>query len=116
MSLRQISNGWIEGRGGLGGLLGYSAYRFHVSKTVFYECDAKVYEESRQLVESEGVAPLALDGNRRLWWTSNGLYWADADMTAEEVSLLLWDRERKRKAKIDRLRASRAQEEGHAGE
>ena len=97
-------------------MLGYSEYRFHVSKTVFYKCGAKAYERIRQLVESDGVAPLALEGNRRLWWTSNGLYWADADMTAEEVSLLLWDRERKRKAKLDRLRASRAQEDGRAGE
>ena len=37
-------------------------------------------------------------------------------MIAEEVTLLLWDRERKRKARLERLRATRAQEEGHAGE
>lgn len=117
MTLRQIGNGWIEQRGGgLWRLLGPPEYRFHVSKTVFYKCGEKAYEESLKLVESEGAAPLALDGSRRLWWTRNGLYWADADMTAEEVTLLLWDRGRKRKARLDRLRATRAQEEGHAGE
>ena len=98
-----------------GGCWGLRSTAFTFRKP-FLQCGEKACEESLKLVESEGSAPLALDGSRRLWWTRNGLYWADADMTAEEVSLLLWDRERKRRARLERLRATRAQEEGHAEE
>ncbi len=41
---------------------------------------------------------------RNLWWTNDGLFWADADLPKEEVLPIIQDRQRKHQARLDRLR------------
>lgn len=48
---------------------------------------------------------------RQLWWHLNRYYWADDSMSAEEVELTLWDAQRRRDSRFERLRKIRAQEE-----
>lgn len=50
-----------------------------------------------------------------LWWTDAGLFWADGDLTGEDVELLVWDRQRRQDARLDRLRKIRARDEEVTG-
>lgn len=77
---------------------------------------ATVYGELERLRSTTPML-LARDehGGRTLWWYRDGYWWDDEGLTAEEVGLLLFDRERKREARFDRLRKIRAREEDLAG-
>ena len=77
---------------------------------------ATVYGELERL-RSDQPMLLARDrhGGRTLWWYRDGYWWDDEGLTAEEVGLLLFDRERKREARFDRLRKISAREEDLAG-
>ena len=77
---------------------------------------ATVYGELERLRSTAPVL-LARDehGGRTLWWYRDGYWWDDEGLSAEEVELLLWDRERKRDARFDRLRKISAREEDLAG-
>jgi 5-methylcytosine-specific restriction endonuclease McrA len=61
-------------------------------------------------VEAGGVAEVAREAERVLWWASDGFYWSGAEMTSEEVALVLWDRARRQEARLERLRKLRARE------
>ncbi|MQA00379.1 MAG: hypothetical protein GEU80_13805 [Dehalococcoidia bacterium] len=50
-------------------------------------------------------------GARTLWHVDGEWYWDTDGLTAEEVELTLWDRDRKREARFERLRKVRAREE-----
>ena len=73
---------------------------------------ATVYGELERL---RSTAPMLLardeHGGRTLWWYRDGYWWDDEGLSAEEIGLLLWDRERKRDARFDRLRKISAREE-----
>ena len=62
--------------------------------------DHKAQHGAILLMEPEGQPT----NGRKLWWTNDGLFWADADLQDEEVLPLIQDRERKRQARLDRLR------------
>jgi len=62
-----------------------------------------------------GPALLGREGARQLWWAGESQYWDDEDMTAEEVALTLWDRERRRSGRFERLRRLRLREEDAEG-
>lgn len=69
---------------------------------------ARLNEEQRR----QGVALVAEQGRERLWWAGrDDLFWADDELQAEEVELLLWDRKRRLDARLKRLRHIRAREE-----
>lgn len=58
-----------------------------------------------------GPALLGVDGTRALWWAGEEWYWDDESLTAEEVALTLWDRQRRRDGRFERLRRLHAHEE-----
>lgn len=107
MSLRKISGGRI----GSDGFWIFRRWKFFYTKSSWFELPDSAYRQGRQQLESSGAARVGQDGDRVMWWTDSGLFWADVELTDEEVGLLLFDRERKREARFDRLRKIRAREE-----
>ena len=73
--------------------------------------DAGEHRQAQTAIEDVGVAEVAREHDRVLWWAADGFYWGDAGMTAEEVALLLWDRQRRNESRLERLRKIRAREE-----
>jgi HNH endonuclease len=66
----------------------------------------------RLLAEHEhGAALVGERGGWRLWWIGDAYYWDDEALTAEHVALEVWDRERRRDHRFERLRSIRAREE-----
>jgi hypothetical protein len=63
------------------------------------------------LEASEEPVAVGEDGARTLWHTADGWYWEDDGLEAEAVSLLVWDRLRRRDGQLERLRRIRAREE-----
>ena len=102
MGLRKVVGARIEKSGWL-----FPTWRFFFAKTEYFELSNRAY----RLAERETLAEIGIRDGRVFWWTNSGFFWADADLSAEEVGLLVWDRERKHTAKIDRLRRIRAREE-----
>jgi 5-methylcytosine-specific restriction endonuclease McrA len=86
-------------------------HRVVTSKGTLARLDAGEFRRARAAVEAGGVAELAREHDRVLWWASDGFYWSEAAMTHEEVALLLWDRQRRSEARLERLRKIRAREE-----
>lgn len=115
MSLRKVTNGRAEKVG----FWRFTKMRFYFTKTNYFEINEKGAERFSQELDESGIARVGRDRDRRVLWfiakEGGGLFWADADMTVEEVDLLFWDRERKRDAKFDRLRTIRAREDNVAG-
>jgi len=68
-------------------------------------------EAWERLQHADAPLPLAEDGPRRLWHAEGAYWWADGELDAEAVGLLVWDRERRQDARLDRLRKIRAAEE-----
>ena len=81
------------------------------SKGTVGRLDAGEHGRARTAVEAGGVAEVAREHDRVLWWASDGFYWAEPAMTSEDVALLLWDRQRRHDARLERLRKIRAREE-----
>lgn len=106
MSLRKVSNGRVEERG-----IFFRKWLFHTTKTNYYVLHSGEYEHALAERDSTGVAKIGQDGGRVLWWADSGLYWADRELSAENVALLIWDRQRRQDAKLDRLRTIREQGE-----
>ncbi len=107
MSLRKVGSGRIE----RSGFWIFSTWRFFVTKTQHFALGRREHAEARRRLASHGVAPIGREGNRSLWWTESGLFWSDAGLSAEDVELLVWDRQRRQDARLERLRTIRAREE-----
>ena len=60
---------------------------------------------------ARGAALVGEAGGKRLWWVEEAYYWDDEALSAEHVSLEVWDRERRRDHRFERLKSIRAQEE-----
>lgn len=73
--------------------------------------DAGEHRRAQAAIEGGGVAEVAREHDRVLWWAADGFYWGDAGMTSEDVALLLWDRQRRNESRLERLRKIRAREE-----
>lgn len=111
MSLRRISSGHIESSG----FWVFKRWKFFYTKRNWFDLPNSAFRHIRQRLETSGAARIGQDNDRVMWWTHSGLFWADAELTDEEVELLLFDRERRRDAKFDRLRKIRARETDLAG-
>ena len=59
---------------------------------------------------SSGAALVGEAAGRRLWWVSEAYYWDDEALSAEHVALEVWDRERQRDHRFERLKSIRARE------
>ncbi len=73
--------------------------------------DAGEHRRAQTAIADGGVAEVAREHDRVLWWAADGFYWGDPAMTSEEVALLLWDRQRRQETRLERLRKIRAREE-----
>ncbi len=89
----------------------FAEHRVVTSKGTVGRLDAGEHGRARTAVEAGGVAEVAREHDRVLWWASDGFYWGDPGMTSEDVALLLWDRQRRHDARLERLRKIRAREE-----
>ncbi|MFN8585791.1 MAG: HNH endonuclease signature motif containing protein [Dehalococcoidia bacterium] len=106
MQLRKASGVELVKRG-----VGFLAeHRVVTSRGVLGRLDAGEHRRARALVEAGGVAEVAREPERVLWWASDGFYWSAPEMTSEEVALVLWDRARRQEARLERLRKLRARE------
>jgi len=62
-----------------------------------------------------GPALVGSEGPRQLWWADDAWYWDNEELTSEEVALTLWDRERRRSGRFERLRRLRLREDDAEG-
>jgi hypothetical protein len=60
---------------------------------------------------ARGAALVGEAAGRRLWWVSEAYYWDDEALSAEHVTLEVWDRKRRREHRFERLKSIRAREE-----
>lgn len=102
MALRR-ANVRVEERRGLFGAL--RAVRLWYGGTAHFAVDRRAWQRL-----NAGGEPLLAGsaGGRRLWATADGCYWADPELEAEAVALLVWDRGRRQAVRLDRLRKIRA--------
>lgn len=111
VSLRKVSGGRVE----KSGFWIFSNWRFFTSQSRHFSLTDGEYRRAAARIRAEGAAPIGEDGDRVLWWTDAGLFWADSDLPAEDVDLLVWDRRRRQDARLERLRKIRARDEDVAG-
>ena len=97
MGIRRVSSWRIESAG-------WFRRRFFVTSGRYFEVSRKRYRRMEDELDREGVVEVGRDGDRVLWWTQAGVFWADAELSAEDVMLLVLDRQRRQDAKLDRLR------------
>ena len=94
MSLRRISTGRVVLNQGL---IFFTAH-FIASQRIRFSYKRRSYEQLRAQLDRDGVARVGRShDNRVLWWTKparnvDALYWAPAEMTGEEVALVIWER------------------------
>lgn len=111
MSLRRASGAIIESSG----FWLFRRHRVHASATLTFELGDAAYRRAQRAVAADGAAQIGADGDRVLWWTRDGFYWAEPRLAATDVDLLVWDRQRRQDAQLERLRTIRAREEAAAG-
>lgn len=99
MSLRKAVGVELQKSGWL-----FPKWRFFVSKTQYFELSNREYQQAREA----RLVNIGSHRGRTLWWTDSGFFWADPDLSDEEVELLAWDRGQRQEAKLDRLRKIRA--------
>ena len=107
MSLRKVSSGRIE----KSGFWIFSSWRFFTSQSRHFSLTHGEHGRALREIDESGAARIGEDGDRVLWWTDAGLFWADDDLAGEDVELLVWDRQRRQDARLDRLRKIRARDE-----
>ena len=100
MGLRKVSSWRIKQVG----VWFWKEWKFYFSTRGFFLMSDRIYRQMREDLAKSGMAAVGRDGDRTLWWTTAGVFWADSGLSAEEVRLLVWDRQRRQDAKLDRLR------------
>ena len=105
MSLRKVSNWRVESFG-----FWRTRWRIYFTKTQYFELPNEAFQRAKKRVESSAICRIGSDGDRALWWTSDGLFWADSALSHEDVELLAWDRQRRQESRISRLRKIRIRE------
>ena len=101
MPLRKASNVSCDTKSGLFS----TSYEFHYKKWV-----QKVSEkEFKLLVQAKTHGPVVVMSTpeQTVWWVGSDFYIDGDRLSAEEVSLILWDRQRKHERKLERLRQER---------
>lgn len=112
MSVRKVNKGFdaVQLPGGCLSLsLGETLWSLKVGE-VSLDLDNDEYEALIDRIEEGEVALLGRGDHRNLWYSDMGIYWADEDLTDEEVGLILWDRKRKSDNRLERLRKQRLSE------
>ena len=93
----------------------FTNYEVRTGNRVLARLTQREYTESERRVAAGGAVAIAEDRGRTLWATSDGYFWDDDGLDAEEIALLIWDRARRQDARIERLRKVRATEETVSG-
>ena len=106
MSLRKVSNGRVEQRG-----LFSKKWYFYTTKTNHLVINDRRYRQVLAELHEVGAVRIGRDGGRVLWWTRAGLFWSGPELSAEDVALLVWDRQRRQDSRLDRLRKIRDRSE-----
>ena len=109
MSIRKASGIKVENPG----CLWLGSTKIHYKKDHYFEMKSDSEIKAIDQQSEAGAAKIGTDanGNRVLWRAESGFYWADEHLSDEEVLLLIWGRENKHKAQIERLRTLRDFEE-----
>ena len=107
MSLRKVSSGRIE----KSGFWIFANWKFFTTKTSYFGLTSNEHGQAAKKLEAAGVARIGREDERVLWWTNSGLFWADPELSDEDVELLVWDRQRRQDSRLDRLRKIRARDE-----
>lgn len=107
MSVRKVTSGRIEKTG----FWLFATWKFFTTKTQCFSLSRSAYRQAAARRASAGAAAIGRDGDRTLWWTEAGLFWADGELADDDVELLVWDRQRRQDARLDRLRKIRARDE-----
>lgn len=102
MSLRKVEVTVVTG------VIGPMVY---FTKTRYFRLQREDYAHALVGLDRCGVWPVGRDRSRVLWWTTIGWFWADSQLTLEDVELLVWDRQQKQQARLDRLRRIRIKKE-----
>ncbi len=91
----------------------FASYRVHAGRGETYTVPRRAFERAAR----DGEAACIVDGGgRALWMVGEWFYWDTDGLAAEDIELLVWDRERRGEAKLERLRKLRAASRGHRGE
>ena len=107
MSLRKISSGRIEKTG----FWIFANWKFFTTRTSYFGLTASEYRQAAARRDMSGVVRIGREDERVLWWTNSGLFWADPELSDEDIELLVWDRQRRQDSRLDRLRKIRARDE-----
>jgi len=116
VSVRRIGTGRID----FSGFWIFTEVNFVASKQIKFTFGRRKYEELRDERKRNGVARIGRKDDRVMWWARPdeahesdesaererefGLYWATPEMSAEDVSLVIWGRRKRHGSQIDRLR------------
>jgi hypothetical protein len=106
MSLREVNGARIERLG----FWFFATHRFYYTKQECFTLSDREHRSARAEINEQGVNRIGEDGDRTLWWSDAGTFWADAELEAGDVDLLIWDRARRQDARLDRLRTIRARD------
>lgn len=107
MALRRVTGARVEQRG----FWAFASYRIYYSKTQCFELRGPAYRRANAERAARGFTLVGRDGDRVLWWSEQGCYWGDPELTAEDVELLLWNRQRRQSSQLERLRKIRVRSE-----
>lgn len=89
----------------------FALHEVRSARGVLVTLGRRQHRRAADVVEAGGASALHEETGRTLWWTTDGLFWDDEGLDAEEVALLVWDRRRRQDARLERLRKVRAAEE-----
>ncbi|HJM74541.1 MAG TPA: HNH endonuclease signature motif containing protein [Dehalococcoidia bacterium] len=106
MSLRKVNRARIE----RSGFWFFATHRFYYAKRECFTLSDREYRAALSEITEQGVSRIGEDGDRTLWWSDAGTFWADTDLESDDVDLLIWDRARRQDARLDRLRTIRARD------
>jgi hypothetical protein len=87
----------------------FAGYRVALSASRYIKLRKRVYD---LLARDPRTARALFDEpGRRLWFAAGEFWWDSDGHTAEEIELILWDRARRKDAKVERLRKIKARPE-----
>jgi len=103
VALRRVMGARLE----KSGFWVWATYRIYYTRTQCFTLTPTEYRRANNARAEHGLALIGEDGDRTFWWSDQGYYWAEADLDAEAVELLLWNRQRRQSSQLDRLRKAR---------
>ena len=85
----------------------FTKWYFFTTKSSYFVLTDRNYQQALAQRDAVGAVRIGREAERVLWWTNSGLFWADPELSDEDVALLIWDRQRRQDSRLDRLRKIR---------